>query len=304
MSDDGFLVIGAGPAGLSAAIEIARAGLPVEMIEQRSSIGGAIYRQPIEGVTPVPQSSVAKARWRALSDAVRREPISIRHHATFLGVDGNGMALIEDRQSGAVIERKARAVIIATGAVEKVLPRPGWQLAGVSTAGGLQVMMKETGHPPRGRVLLAGSGPLLIAVAAQMTRLGNPPVAIVEAGDPVRRVSAGLRLLAFPALVREAASYVRDVMAHKVPWLRGAALMAIEDTGAGLVATVRDHRGATRRFTVDRIGLHDGIHPNNFGLPHDNTTIAAAPLILRAGDCREALGAVAAEADGDRKSVV
>lgn len=68
----------------------------------------------------------------------------------------------------------------------------------MSTAGGLQLMMKETGRAPAGDVVLGGSGPLLLAVAAQMVRLGNAPLAVVEAGNPVCRALAGTALLSDP----------------------------------------------------------------------------------------------------------
>lgn len=300
MVEPDVIVIGGGPAGLAAAIEAASSGYAVEVVEQRESLGGAIHRQPIEGAAEIGQAAGPKARWRALADAFSAARIPVRHTSVFLGVDGDGLVLIENRRSGLVEHIRPRAVIIATGAVEKVHPRPGWQMAGVSTAGGLQVMMKETGRAPQGRVLLAGSGPLLIAVAAQMARLGNPPVAIIEAGDPLRRVGSGIAMLGHTALLREAASYLSEIYLRRIPWMRGTRLEVIEREGASLQAVLRRSDGSERQIVVDHIGLHDGIRPNDFGLPNEATEPTAGPLILRAGDCREALGAFAAEVDGRR----
>lgn len=300
MIEPDVVIIGGGPAGLAAAIETARSGYTAEVVEQRESLGGAIHRQPIEGVAPISQAAGPKARWRALADAFSAARVPVRHASVFLGVDGDGLVLIENRRTNRVEHLRPKAVIIAIGAVEKVYPRPGWQMAGVSTAGGLQVMMKETGRAPEGHILLAGSGPLLIAVAAQMARLGNPPVAIVESGDPLRRAGPGLGLFAYPAILREALGYLGDVYIRRIPWLRGTQLAAIERDGASLQAVVRRCDGSERRIAVDRIGLHDGIRPNGFGLPNETTEPRSGPVILRAGDCREALGAFAAETDGLR----
>ncbi|SSC70539.1 unnamed protein product [Ciceribacter sp. T2.26MG-112.2] len=300
MIESDVIIIGGGPAGIAAATEVARSGYTVELVEQRESLGGAIHRQPIEGVQPIHQAAGPKARWQALANAFSAARIPVRHASVFLGVDGDGRVLIENRRTGRVEQLGPKAVILATGAVEKVHPRPGWQMAGVSTAGGLQVMMKETGRAPQGRVLLAGSGPLLIAVAAQMARLGSPPVAIVEAGDPMRQIGPGIAMLGHAALLREAAGYLSQIYLRRVPWMRGTQLVTIARNGESLQAVLRRRDGSERQITVDRIGLHDGIRPNDFGLPNEATEPTSRPLIVRAGDCREALGAFAAEADGRR----
>src|SRR5690606_29571179 len=117
---------------------------------------------------------------------------------------------------------------------------------------------------------------------------------------PFRRPLAGAGLLAHPSLLAEALFYLKDVWLRGIPWLRATTVAGIEAGADGLVATLRDCTGAERRIAVDRIGLHDGIRPNDFGLP---MSPAGAPVVVTAGDCREALGAVAAEEDGRRAAL-
>lgn len=298
MSEANVVIIGAGPAGLAAAAELARAGHASVLIEQRPTPGGAIHRQPAGTAKPVPVSAAARRRFESLMRGIATPLVRLRASTTFLGVDGDGFVLAEDRTFGQVDRIKAEAIILATGAVERIRPLPGWELPGVSTAGGLQVMLKETGIAPKGRVLLAGNGPLLIALAAQMIRAGNPPLAIVEAGDPFARPGAALGLLSHSALLSEAAGYMLDVLRSSAPWKRCAYIAKIERAGAALLATIRHADGREERIEADRIALHDGIRENDIGLPLPES--AHRPFILRAGDCREALGVTAAVADGER----
>lgn len=300
MAEPEVLVIGAGPAGVSAAVTLAEAGVSVRLCDQGPRPGGAIHRQPAPGAAgPVPVPAAQRRRWADLMRRLGDSTVVLSPGTVFSGLDATGAVLVEDRAAGRVKVLRPRAVILATGAVERIVPRPGWDLPGVVTAGALQVMMKESGTVPAGRTLLAGSGPLLIAVAAQMAHLGRPPVAVVEAGRPLAAAGRGLGLLATPALLREAAGYMATLLRRRVSWLQGARVVAIEPEGAALRVTVEQGRHR-RTFLVDRVALHDGIRPNDTGLPPDTAPEGAGPHILRAGDCREALGGAAAVVDGER----
>ena len=179
--------------------------------------------------------------------------------------------------------------------MERILPRPGWQLDGVMTAGGLQMLLKETGEAPPGDILIAGNGPLNIALAADLARLGRPPLAVVEAGDPFARPGPALRIAAFPGLIAEASRHLARTVLARTAWLRGSTVAAIERDGSRLAVSVEDRHGGSRRIHADIVALHDGIRPNNFGLPALSNR---EPIVVRAGDCREVLGIRAAEADG------
>lgn len=300
MTDPDLLVIGGGPAGIAAAVRAADAGASVVLAEMRPALGGAFHRRPIEGVEPWPIGREGERRWARLDEGLVRTGIVPRLRTAFLGLDGAGAALLEDRVAGRVETCRPRAIILATGALESVRPRPGWHLPGVVTAGGLQVMMKETGRIPEGRILLAGSGPLLIALAGQLTAHGRPPVAVVEAADPFTKMVAGLGLLAHPRHLAEAAVHLGRLALARVPWRRATVLETITPKGDAFEVTLRDRRGRRTTLEVDHVALHDGIRPNDHGLPAANETPGAGPIVVAAGDGREVLGVVAAEIDGER----
>ncbi|MEO3388445.1 (2Fe-2S)-binding protein [Mesorhizobium sp. CAU 1741] len=293
-TDIDVLVVGAGPAGIAAAAELDASGLSVLWIDQRDRAGGAIHRQPAEPEAKPAMPPSVRAQWTRLDRRIAAMTTRLHGETSFVGLDGDGLAILEDRRSATTRLVRPRAVIFAVGAVERVLPRPGWQLPGVWTAGGMQVLLKETGKPPAGRILVAGNGPLNIALAAQLAAAGNPPVALLEAGDPTAHPLHGLALLARPRLLVEAMHYLTRLVRARVAWRRRTRVLSIERIDGALRVECAADNGRRMSFDADHVALHDGIRSNGFGLPAGGVE----PFIVHAGDCREALGAVAAEADG------
>ncbi|MGO4404365.1 FAD-dependent oxidoreductase [Bosea sp. RAF48] len=298
-----ILVVGGGPAGASAAATIAEAGLPVLLIEQRDQLGGAIHRQPAAGQeSHVWRPARHRRNWAGLMARLQASAgrIETRTQTVFLGVDGEGHFLFDDRRAGRVFARRPRGAIIAVGAVETIRPFPGWELPGVMTAGGAQVLLKETGRPPEGPILVAGSGPLLPALAAQLAKAGNPPVAVLERGRPWRAPEALARLAVSWAPMAEAAAYAAALAIGRVPYRCGGVVTRAEPDGEGLKVGIRV--GETQQvLRVRHLLIHDGIEPNRTGIPLPAPD--AAVSILLAGDGREALGADAALLDGRRAAM-
>jgi len=297
------LIIGAGPAGLSAATELARAGISSLLVEQRDQVGGAIYRCHVGGgrhtlVMPEHHRRRRDALMQGLHDCGVR--VTKMLQSVLIGVDRDGRFLIDNRLLGRVQSVQPKAVILAVGTVENVLPREGWELPGVVTVGGMQVQFKETGLSPQGPVLLAGSGPLLLALAAQLAAAGNPPVAVLERAQPLASVWWQGRAV-FNALrswphVQEAALYARELWRAKVPYRTGWSVAAIRTDATGLLVTGQHASGLQRQYHVQHLALHDGLSPNTVGLP--SPTQSSSSCVVYAGDCREVLGAQAAVYDG------
>ena len=299
------LVIGAGPAGLAAVAELARWGLTSLLVEQRDQVGGAIYRRHAgDGshllLMPEHHRRRRDALMMAYSQAQQR--ITTLMRSVFIGVDRDGRFLIDNRGLGQVQSVRPKAVIVAVGTVERVLPREGWELPGVVTAGGMQVQFKETGQTPQGKILLAGSGPLLLALAAQLAAAGNPPLAVLEHAQPLAAVWWQGRAV-FNALrswphVQEAMLYARELWRARVPYLTGWQVQSVQTVADGLRINARHSSGLTRQYTVKHLALHDGLLPNTTGLP--GAVQRTDNCIVHAGDCREVLGASAAIDDGRR----
>ncbi len=163
------VVIGGGPAGIAAVIAASKSGATVALLDDNPAVGGQIWR----GEQSKSTGSGAGEWFRAL----RCSPIQVISGARVFHV-GNGLAAAETDEG--VLEIGYRELILATGARELFLPFSGWTLPNVFGAGGIQALMK-TGLPVEGkRMVVAGTGPLLVAVAAYAKKHGARVLAICE----------------------------------------------------------------------------------------------------------------------------
>lgn len=292
------LVVGGGPAGIAAACRFAESGYTVQVCDQAPSLGGAVLRGVGTGARSLPVPEGLKTSWRVLTDRLERNAarLNIRRATSFIGMDSNGVAVLRSNSTGSACRLAPIAAVIATGATEAVRPVPGWHHPRVVTVGGLQVNLKMSGKTPDGDIVIAGNGPLLLAAAAQLAFLGNPPVAVIEAGRPMR---PRLQHFGLPLeYVREALMYLRILRQHDVPWIQTAFVERIAERGARLLVSCRKG-GRELHYDADIVALHDGLHANLTGLPDANLDPQKGVLVAYAGDCREILGVRAASADGD-----
>ncbi|NCO21578.1 MAG: FAD-dependent oxidoreductase [Rhodobacterales bacterium] len=288
MSERRVLVVGAGPAGLCASLDLAAAGLAVVLVDRAPRLGGAVYPERVTAHSGPP---AAYPQGKALIAAIRAQAnrIDIRTGTTFAGIDGGGTVALTGAHG---LMLRPAAVILATGARELVQPRPGWTLPGVTTVGAVQVALKTAGQVPEGAMAIAGSGPLLYALGAQLARAGRPPLAVIDAAHPARHPLQVLRL-PLPVL-REAVGYLLTLRRAGVPVLSGTHLAQIAQE-AGRLRLTLDRSGRMREIVADRVALHDGIATNDYG----QTGAAPIPLVA-AGDCNEVLGRFGAAEDGRR----
>lgn len=243
------LVVGAGPAGLAAALTAAQGGCSVLLLDANPAPGGQLWR----GV----QAGTPGEAGKLLLDVQTHPGIQTLCGAEVIWVEGRSGAWTF--QVGALAGgqriRPAR-VIVATGATERFLPFPGWTLPGVVGAGGLQAMVKS-GLDVRGkRVVVAGSGPLLLAVAATLNKQGARVLALAEQ-TPLRKLARfGLHAL---GKGRQAAQLLPD--------LRGVPIWPdtypVRASGAQALESVTLRRGGRERtLQCDWLAAGFGLLPD------------------------------------------
>jgi len=254
-------VVGAGPAGLAAAAITAGAGLTTLLLDETPTPGGQIYRAVT--TTPLKERSILGGDYWAGAALVAEAQASgaeIVKGATVWSLD----ATRELAASWAGTSRfvKARRVILATGALERPFPVPGWTLPGVMTAGALQALLKCSGLVPDGRLVLAGTGPLLWLLAAQLLRAGARIEALLDTTPRANYLRALPHVPAF-AISRYAAKGValRREVARQVEVVRGITWLRAEGQG-GLASVAFETGSGERRLTADVLALHQGVVPN------------------------------------------
>ncbi|WP_342120017.1 FAD/NAD(P)-binding oxidoreductase [Pseudoduganella sp. OTU4001] len=247
--DFDIVIVGAGPAGLAAAHAAAEGGR-IAVIDDNPLAGGQIWRGgPAQWKDPR-----AQALWQALEKA---DNVSFLPGTRVLMQTRPGELLVQDAQQAHTI--RYHRLILATGARELLLPFPGWTLPGVTGAGGLQALAKG-GYPLQGkRVVVAGSGPLLLAVAATLKERGATIAAIVEqAGLPaLAGFAAGLALTPSKALqALRLGATLRGIPYYADSYVSAAC--GEERLGAVLV----QRKGASIGIACDYLACGYGLLPN------------------------------------------
>lgn len=256
-------VVGAGPAGLSAALAARSLGVSVLVIDEYAIPGGQYYRQRAKSHPVEPDSADESTQMRAgrqLAQAVEQAGAEIWRE-TMLWAAYPDRVLAVDR-AGASIEVHAQRVIIASGAHDRVIPFPGWTLPGVMTVGAAQTLLKAHGVVAGQRMVVAGSGPFLLVVALELARAGVR-VEVIEAARPNLRALAGF--LRFPSRWGELARLLAGLLAHRVPIRMGRAVTRAEGSAAVTVAVSqrldpqgKPLAGTERRHEIDALAVANG----------------------------------------------
>ncbi|WJV50715.1 NAD(P)/FAD-dependent oxidoreductase [Streptomyces flavofungini] len=298
-------VIGAGSAGLAGAVTAAELGLSVALLDSSSGTGGQFYRHPVPA-TGALRPEALHHDWAAYAGLRRRLEASAvthlgGHHVWTVAREGGaedgrlggtrgGPDVSrdgrQDRSGGGErpwtvhavtgadgcaerpVRVRARAVLLATGAYERQLPFPGWTLPGVVGAGGAQAMLKSGLVLPGKRVVVAGSGPLLLAVASSLAAAGARVPAVVEASGYLGYARHPRVLAANPHKLAEAVLHGSALLRHRVRLRTRSAVTEVHGRDRVEAVTVtrldRDWRplpGTARRIACDALAVGHGLVP-------------------------------------------
>ena len=312
-----LIVIGAGPAGMAAAQCAANLGINVALLDEQAQPGGQFYRNVDRSPLPDPELLGPDYCYgRKMITALHDDQIDYFAQAAVWDIgeqleinvliDGSNYCISADH------------IVIATGAQERPMPIPGWQLPGVMTAGAAQILMKSAAMIPDNDVILAGSGPLLLLLASQYLRIGVKIKALLDT-TPGGNMARAMRYL--PQALR-ASSYLfkglglmSQIKQARIPVYKKVTDLSAQ--GDEVLQTVQFlSRGQNHELSTSTLLLHIGVIPQ-IHLTHsldcathwDETQVCWKPGIDRwgkssvsgvsiAGDGAAIVGARAAELQG------
>jgi len=257
------VVIGTGPAGMAAASQLAELGVKVLALDEQNRLGGQIYRS-VEGASEKTLALMGEEyeHGLTLTDRFRKSGSDYEPGAMVWQVNREGQICYS--QNGHSREIRAGYIVAATGAMERPFPIRGWTLPGVMGAGAANNLAKEAGLTPTGRVILAGSGPLLLLEASLLLKKGVKVEAILETTPTLPQATVLPHLL--PALKRtdfllKGMKMVQEikksgVIYHKaVSKLRALGLDRLQSVEAEV-------NGKKLSFDADLLLLHFGVIPS------------------------------------------
>lgn len=216
MIETDIAVVGSGPAGLSAALEASRADARVAIIDEYHRPGGQYFKQPSASFKLLDRSAMGRDYDRGLELLRRLEQGTIQVFTGTLVWGAFDPGVLDIYRRGECERLRAERIVVATGAYDRPIAFPGWTLPGVITAGAAQSLIKSQWVLPGQRVLMVGSGPFQLPVAAQLIKAGATVVALLEAskvGGWVTRVPSIWKHL---EKVNEAKDYLGALLKGRV----------------------------------------------------------------------------------------
>jgi len=318
-------IIGAGPAGVCAAIEAAKSNVPVTLIDENPKPGGQIYRQLSDTFVVTDEHKLDKAYIRGgkLIGELERysSKIELIEDAMVWGIFADKEIAFLNK--GKHEELKPQKLILAEGAYDSPMPFPGWTLPGSFTAGGALRMVKTERVLPGKRILLSGTGPLQLVLATQLVQAGAEVVSVLEAASSTGVWKYLPRFWGQWELIKDGLFYLWELRRRKIPYLMSHAIIEArgeEEVKEAVYARVdKDGKpipGTEKIVEVDTICTGYGLIPSTrlsrlcgcehryepclgTWVPcHDGNMETSLPGVFVAGDGAEIEGALVAMEEG------
>jgi NADP-dependent aldehyde dehydrogenase len=287
MADHQLAVVGAGPAGLAAAVAAAEQGLRVALVDAAGQPGGQFWRHPDESTASTGQAH-GQHLWRRFTDLqarLRALGVPGRRGGRVDLVAGRQVWLVEPGApytlhltpshasvpSGTAVRRvRARALVLCPGGYDRQLPVPGWDLPGVMAAGGVQALLKGHRSLAGHRAVVAGTGPFLLPVATGLAEAGARVVAVCEANALIGWARSPAGACSVPSKAVEAVGYAAALARHRIRYRQRTAVTAVHgDRAVTAVSLARlDRDGRIRADTpadqveVDLVAFGWGFTPS------------------------------------------
>ncbi len=313
-----LLIIGAGPAGMSAATQARRLGLDVVVIDEQPAPGGQIHRA-VEVAESQGRAAGLGAEYRrgvGLAEALRRCGALYLPGQQVWQVERDGRVFVTDGAQTRQIQ--ARRLLVAVGAMERPVPVPGWTLPGVMTVGAAQIVHKTTGSLPAEGVWVAGSGPLVLHYVAEVLSAGGRIAGLLDTTPAPWMATARAHAAALwrgRHYALKGLGYLARLRLASVRHIRS--VQRVEALGEGRLERVRWRvRDAWHEAPASGLLLHEGVVPQthmtmSLGCTHDWNesqqcfqprvdAFGATDIdtVFAAGDCAGIVGARASECRG------
>jgi len=321
------VIIGGGPAGLNTAITLAEHGISSIILDENPALGGAIFRQPSkktqQGHSPVLDEKTRDRASRILEKLDKHsDKITVYHRAQVLGQlsADNAIMVLHDHH---VTELHYSALFICTGCYERSQPFPGWTLPGVMSVGGMQLQVKSNLVRPGDRVVLTGTGPLLLVAAQQFHDAGMQVVGVYEAGQKMDLYKEIPALLADMPLLFDGLKYLAYLKQKNIPVHYGWGIVKAkgEDELSEVIVAPYDNAwqpmaGKHKALKADSLAVNYGFtsrtqltqqlgcthhyQPNRGGVTAeiDEWHRTSRDMVYTAGDANGIYGSYVAEVEG------